>query len=374
MKAVSGVRPHILLLGDTLQVGGMEGQLVEVATRLDRSRWNLHVACVRALGPLRTRLEAAGVRPWSCGPRSFKSPGLVLAIYRLARDLRARRIHLLHAFDMYSNILGVLAARLAGVRAVIASQRELPALRQGLERLAQRVVLPLASHVLVNSEAIAEDLSRLRVARPRRIVVIPNGVDLARFRPMPTRQHSPNGRMVVGTLANLRPEKAIQDLLRAAVLVRQRCPDARCAVWGDGPSRAELERLVDALGLGGVVELRGPTGAPEVALRELGIFVLPSLSEGCPNVLLEAMATGLPVVATNVGGSAGVVQDQETGLLVPPGDPAQLAQAIVRLIEDPAQAAHLARQARRRVHSDFSIERMVDRIQALYERALAGDC
>lgn len=371
MKAVSGARPRILLLGDTLRVGGMEGQFVEVATRLDRSRWNVDVACVQAVGPLRARLEAAGVHPWSCGPRSFKSPGLVLAICRLARDLRARRIQLLHAFDIYSNILGVLAARLAGVRAVIASQRELPDLRPGLQRLARRVVLPLASHVIVNSEAIADGLRRARVARPRRIVVTPNGVDLARFRPALRRERGPH--VIVGTLANLRPEKAIQDLLWAAVLVRERYPEARFVAWGDGPCRTELERLVDALGLTGVVELRGPTGAPEVALRELDIFVLPSLSEGCPNVVLEAMATGLPVVATRVGGSAAVVEDEETGLVVPPGDPAQLAKAIVRLIEDPAHAVHLARQGRERVGRDFSIERMVDRIQALYERALAGD-
>lgn len=370
-RAMSVRRPAILLLGDTLNVGGTERQFVEVACRLDRSRWEIHASCLRAEGPLRARLDAAGVRAWSCGRGSFKSPCFAVAVWGLARYLRNHRIRLIHSFDFYSNILGVPAARLAGVPAVIASQRELGDLRPPLQRLVHQMVLRLADYLLVNSEAVAERLTRSGAVVPARIVVIPNGVDLARFSPAPGPARSLSERVTVGTLADLRPEKAIGDLVRAAALVRERCPEARFVIWGDGPYRPELERLVRRLGRERAVELRGATGEPEVALRDLDIFVLPSISEAFSNVLLEALATRLPVVATRVGGNPALVEDGETGLLAPPGDPAALAKAIMRLIEDPALAAELAARGRDRVRSEFGIDRMLSRIQALYDRALA---
>jgi glycosyltransferase involved in cell wall biosynthesis len=119
-----------------------------------------------------------------------------------------------------------------------------------------------------------------------------------------------------------------------------------------------------------VVEFRGATAQPEAALRDLDIFVLPSISEACPNALLEAMTIGLPVVATRVGGIPALVEDGKTGLLVPPGDPLSLARAIIRLIEDPGLAAALAARAREHVQNEFGLDRMLARIEALYDRAL----
>jgi len=130
---------------------------------------------------------------------------------------------------------------------------------------------------------------------------------------------------------------------------------------------------VRELGLEQVVELRGATAQPEAALRELDIFVLPSVSEACPNALLETMAMGLPVVATRVGGIPALVEDGRTGLLVPPGDPPALARAIAGLIEDPVRAAAMAARAREHVRNDFGLDRMLARLQVLYDRALAAD-
>src|SRR5262249_9770454 len=157
---------------------------------------------------------------------------------------------------------------------------------------------------------------------------------------------------------------------RAASLVRERCPEARFAVWGDGPLRPELEHLAHELGLGDAVEFRGSTTSPEMALRELDVFVLASLSEACSNVLLEAMATRLAVIATRVGGNPGLVDDDVTGLLVPPADPGGLAKAIIRLVEEPRVAQRLATQALARVRRDFSTDHMFGRIQMFYAHAL----
>ena len=142
-------------------------------------------------------------------------------------------------------------------------------------------------------------------------------------------------------------------------------------IWGEGPLRPDLEGLVRTLGLGGVVEFRGSTSHPEAALRDLDIFVLPSLSEACSNGLLEAMAIGLAVVATRVGGNPSLVEDEVTGLLVPPQDPPALAKAIIRLIEEPELAPELAGRARDRARAEFGMGRMLAHIEALYDRALA---
>ena len=310
------------------------------------------------------------MRVWSCGRGPLKSPQFVLAVWGLARYLRTHRIRLVHCFDFYSDILGVIAARVAGVPAVIASQRELGDLRTPLQRRFYRLAMRLADYVLVNAEAVAERLARARVLGPERIVLIPNGVNTVRFSPQPIPRRHRAGHVRVGTVANLRAEKGLEHLVQAMVLVRDRYPRERLTIWGDGPVRADLTRLIDEVGLSGGAELRGATTEPETALQTMDIFVLPSLSEACPNVLLEAMASGLPVVTTRVGGNPALVEDEVTGLLVPSGDPDALAKAIMRLIEDPLLAHRLGAAAREVVCARFGVDRMLARVQALYERAL----
>ena len=362
-------RPGVLLVGDTLNLGGTEGQFAEVACGLDRSRWDLHVCCVRAEGPLRARLEAVGLAPWSVGPRSFRSPALAGAMLRLARYLRRHAVRLVHCFDFYSNILGVSAARLAGTPVVIASQRDMGNLRSRGQQAIHSLTLGLATHVLVNSDAIAAGLIGTRAARRGRLAVIHNGVDLARFVPAPA---TSTGRapVTVATLANLRPEKGLLQLVEAAAVVAQKAPRARFVIWGDGPLRSDLDALVRARGLTGTVEMPGPTRQPETALRGCDVFVLPSLSEASSNVVLEAMGTGLPVVATRVGGLPGLVEDEGTGLLVPPNDVPALAQAILRLLETPGLAAEMGARGRARALGEFSLERMAERVDTFYCRAL----
>jgi glycosyltransferase involved in cell wall biosynthesis len=366
---MSGPRPPVLLLGDTLNLGGTEGQFAEVACGLDRSRWDLHVACVRAEGPLRPRLEGVGLQPWSLGPSSFKSPELAVAILRLAAYLRRHAVRLVHCFDFYSNIVGVPAARFARTPAVIASQRDMGDLRSRGQQSIHSTALGLATHILVNSEAIAVRLARTRVARQKRLGVVPNGVDLTRFEPVAAPSNS--GEVTtVATLANLRPEKGLVQLVEAAAIVTRRAPRTRFVIWGDGPLRTYLEARILTLGLTGSVEMRGATREPAQALKECQIFVLASLSEACSNVVLEAMATGLPVVGTRVGGTPGLVDDHRTGLLVEPGNAPALAEAILRLIEAPAIATEMGGQGRARALAEFGMDRMLERIDGFYCRAL----
>jgi L-malate glycosyltransferase len=362
--------PGVLLLGDSLRPGGTEGQFVEVACGLDRSRWDVEVGCLRAEGALGARLAAAGISATSWGRGSLKPPRLALAVTALARHLRRRGIALVHCFDFYSDVLGVLAARLAR-RPVIASQRELGDLRSPRERRVYRLVLRAARLVAVNSEAVAARLRAGAVVPEERIVVVPNGVDTARFHPA----HRPagTGEVVVGALGNLRPEKGLEHLVAAAALVGERCPHARFLIHGDGAGRAALQAQVARLGLGHAVRLAGATTDPAAALRALDVFALPSLSEASSNALLEAMATGLPVVATRVGGSSMIVADGVTGLLVPPREPAALAKALITLIEDRRLATRLGAAAAETVRATHSLPAMLARVDALYARALGRE-
>lgn len=368
---MSQPRPRVVLLGDTLNLGGTEGQFAEVACGLDRSRWEVNAACVRAEGPLRARLEASGIQPWSLGPSSFKSPGLGVAIVRLAGYLRRHHVRLVHCFDLYSNIVGVPAARLARVPVVIASQRDMGDLRGRSQQSIHSLALGLATHILVNSEAIARRLAETRAARRDRVGVVPNGVDLARFGPV-TPPSNGSEVTTVATLANLRPEKGLVRLLEAAAIVARTVPAARFVIWGEGPLRAGLEARIRSLGLTTVVEMPGATRAPEKVLKQCHIFVLASLSEACSNVVLEAMATGLPVIATRVGGTPGLVDDRRTGLLVPPDDAPALAQGILSLLESPTMAIEMGVQGRARALAEFSMDRMLERIDAFYCRALGS--
>ncbi len=365
-------RPPVLLVGDTLNLGGTEGQFVEVAIGLNPALWDVHVSCIRAEGPLRTKLEEAGLSPWTCGRGSFKSPRLGLAVASLVRYLRRHRVQLVHSFDLYSNVLAVTAARLAGVPAVIASQRDLGDVRSKGKRIANRFALRNATAVLVNTEAISSRLVETRVLHPSKITVIRNGIDLRRFPPKHRRDSCACG-PVVGTLANLRREKGIDDLLRAAALITRAGTNARFVIWGDGPLRAELEGLASQLGLHQAVRFAGHTTSAQDALESLDIFVLPPTSnEGLSNALLEAMAVGLPVVATRMGGNSELISHDRTGLLVSAGQPEELAKAITRLIDEPALAARLGERASDHVRSEYNMAGMLVRLEDFYRQVLSG--
>jgi glycosyltransferase involved in cell wall biosynthesis len=369
---ISPRRPPVLLLGDTLAVGGTERQFTEIACGLVSSGWDVRVACLRAEGPLRTRLEEAGLKPWSCGAGSLKSPAVVRGIWRLARYIRRHRIGLVHSFDFYSNLYGVLAGRLARPAIVIASQRDLGNLRPRAQQRINRMMLRLAHYVLANSRAAAAGVRQGGRIRAERLVVVPNGVDAARFGSLERGSEARRVR-VFGTVTNLRPEKGLTDLVRAAALLHGRHPDIRLVIWGEGSLRPELEALIRSLGLNDAVQLPGHTHDTEKSLSTLDAFILPSLSESCSNSLMEAMAVGLPVIASNTGGNPELVVDGASGLLVRPGDPADLARAMANLMDDPGAAAALGSHAAQRARSEFSLAAMLAGIEALYESALAGD-
>jgi glycosyltransferase involved in cell wall biosynthesis len=236
-------------------------------------------------------------------------------------------------------------------------------------RLLNRWTLPLATHVIAVSEAVAAYAGREFRIPPERLTVIPNGVDLDHFRPppRPPDPHDP----VIGCVAGLRPEHDHLTLIQAFATLVRRLPRATLLLVGRGPEEARIRSAAAARGVLSQVVFAGEQPDVSPFLHRMDLYAQASLTAGLPNAILEAMACGLPVVATAVGGTPEAVAHGSTGLLVPPGDPEALAGAAATVLEDPALAARFGHAARARVEDRFSEAMMLSRFESLVDRLAA---
>jgi glycosyltransferase involved in cell wall biosynthesis len=364
---------RVLFVIDELDVGGTEQQILELVTRLDRRVFLPMVCCFRP-GRIAREIEAAGVAVFTLRKRAKVDPGLVA---RLVRLIRRERIDLVQTYLFTANTWGRLAAILAGARVIVSSERNVDMWE---ERYKQRLGTWLdrwTSRTIANSQAVAEYLVKKGLPREK-IRVIYNGVDGARFdapvSPDATKAALgiPSDHVVVGLLARLEPQKDPRAFLEAAAIIAPAAPAVSFLVIGGGSLLAELKRAADALGIGPRVVFTGPTREVPALLAACDVSVMSSVKEGMSNTVMESMAAGKPMVATRVGGNAELIEEGETGLLVPPRDPAALARAIQRIVEDPALARAMGRQARERIAERCSVAVMVASTARLYEEAMAA--
>ena len=344
--------------------------MVELIRRLDRSRFDVHVACFHRRGPLASLVtdEVASVETFPLD--GFARPGTARSALAFALWCRRIGARIVHTCELYANIFGLPAAALAGVDVRIGNRREIltPDKTQG-HLFCQRMAYKAAHAVVANSAAAAAQLRREGVPA-RKIHTIANGVDCDTFAPAVADRSRPRRRVI--TVANLRREKGHDTLLAAVPQVLERRPDTEFVFVGDGPLRAELEGQVAGLGLGAHVTFLGERRDVAALLAESDVFVLPSRSEACPNGILEAMAAGLPIVASRVGGIPELVVANSTGILVEPDHPDALAAALVNVLEHPERARALGTAARVRAERYFSFDRMVGAFENLYLTELAA--
>ncbi len=347
--------------------GGTERQMIELVRRLDRARFEVHVACFHRRGEWRARAEelAASVVEFPIG--GFARAATARQAARFAAWCRRLRLAAVQACDLYTNIFALPAAAVAGVPVRIGSRRGLNPDRTRWHRLAQQASYRFADRIVANSEAVARGMRESKVAA-RRVVVIPNGLDVARFRPV----GRAGGIRRIGTLARLHPVKGLDTFLEAVALLHRDHFEVEAQIVGDGPQRAGLERQAAALGLSGRAHFAGHREDVETVLAGFDLFVLPSRSEAFPNAVVEAMASALPVVATEVGGVPEIVSHGLTGSLVPPGRPDLMAAAIRELVLQPDRARAMGRRARAAVVQRYSFERTVASFEALYLEVAAG--
>jgi glycosyltransferase involved in cell wall biosynthesis len=364
-------------------LGGTERQVMNLTTGLDRSRFDVHMGCHGKVGALLEEATSRGIPVEEYAIKSLYNLGAMYARLRLARYLREHAIEIVHSYGFYSNLFAIPAARLAGAPVVIASIRDCGEALTPAQRRAQRMFCRMADCVLANAEGVRRWL--VSEGYPvRKIQVIRNGI----VRPMTVaveersklRQElglAPNTRLIA-VCSRLTPMKGIEHFLDAASVVGRRRPDVRFLIIG-GPShignggyKSELERYAASLGLEKRVIFTGFRTDVAKMLPEIDISVLPSLSEGLSNSLLEAMAAGVPVIATRVGGTPEAVEDGNTGLLVPPADLGALIRAMTFLLDNPQSMRRMGEEGRRRVLSRFSVERMIQETESLYFKLLSA--
>lgn len=378
---MSDSRPLIMHVVYGFDVGGLENGVVNLINRLPENQFrHTIVALTRCAPEFCKRIMRSDVEFISLD----KPPGHGVQLYpRLLRLFREYRPAIVHTRNLAA-LEAALPARLAGVGVRVHGEHGWDISDpHGIRRkyqLIRRAYRPFVTHYIALSEELSGYLNR-RVRVPAdRISRICNGVDTLKFAPGNGRQalegspfNAPD-LIVVGTVGRLQAVKDQLNLVRAFALLLERSGDVsrrlRLILAGEGPLRGDIEAEILHCGIGDHVWLAGERSDVADVMRSLDIFVLPSQSEGISNTILEAMASGLPVVATNVGGNGELVSDGESGLLARPQDSQALALEVARYADDPALAKRHGRAGRARVEAEFSLEVMVNRYASLYMRLL----
>ena len=362
---------RLLLISQQLSAGGSERQLTEVARALDRRRFDGRVATFRDGGERLADLRAASVPVEVLHLHSFRKPETLMVAWHLASYLRRERIDLVHTFDVPATIFATPVSRLAGTRVVLSSHRASRELSTAGQRWVLRRTDGLVNGIVTNTLAGRRALIEDDRVPERKVHHCPNGLDTRRFSPGPART-AEAGTIRIGALAVLRPEKALDTLVDAVARLHASGARVELVIMGDGPLRGALEARAREQGLAAHCRFIGANQDVVAHLRTLDVFVLPSRSEAMSNALMEAMACGCAVVASNVGGNPAVVRDGATGVLFPAGDTDAHTTVLARLCASAAERGRLSQAARNEAVARFDLAVTVQQMAAIYERALAG--
>ncbi|MHB1034957.1 MAG: glycosyltransferase [Pirellulales bacterium] len=363
---------RILHIIPTLDRSGAEKQLVLLARGLPREEFDVHVCALTRGGPLLTDLAAGGIpatvigKPWKIDPVAF---------WRLRRHIAELRPDLVHTWLFAGNAYGRAAALSAGVRCLVAGERCVDSWKVWHELAIDRFLARRTAAIVVNSSGVQDFYARHGLPAEK-LVLIPNGVspvgpsDLSRGQFLAELGLPSNARLV-GAIGRLWLQKRVKDAIWAADLLKVIRDDVHLLIAGDGPHRKRLERFRDQCEVPEKVHFLGHRDDVPRWLPLLDAVWLASSYEGMPNVIMEAMAAGVPVVATDIPGNRDLVAPGETGFLVPVGDRAGFARHTNNLLNDADLAKRLGEAGRRRMLQEFSVEKMVQRHVELYRRLLA---
>ena len=367
------MRKGVMLLTTSLAYGGAETQLVRLAIRLKSRGWEVGVISLMPPKAYVEDLEAVGIPVFSLGiRRKFPDPRPVL---RLARIIREWQPVIVHSHMVHANLLARIVRPLAPFPVLICSAHSIDeggCLREILYRLTD----PLCDLTTQVSQAGLERYVRIGAVPCHKIRYIPNGVDTERFKPNPEDRFRARKELGVDgfvwlAVGRFDPPKDYSNMLQAFAHVILNHPESVLLIAGDGPLKKTMENMARELGIEKRVNFLGIRRDIPQLMNAADAYVMSSSWEGMPMVLLEASATGLPIVATDVGGNREVVLDGVTGFLVPPRNPEALAQAMLRMMElSEEKRRELGRAARKHVEENFSLDRVVDMWEALYKELL----
>ena len=369
---------HII---DSLGPGGAERLLVAYAPRIARLGFDVDVVVLhdKQGNFMIPQLVEAGI-PVSCLP--VDRMRRIDQIANFLRVMRRSGPDLIHAHLEFASILGSVSGRLTGTP-VVATLHTLdaPALsnrRDARRWLMYRTLATFADRVICLTRANADIAQATGLGRAQ-IMILPNGVETDNFDAPPQTAHADLRRQfgisesapLAVAVCVLRPEKALDRLLMAFPDVTRALPDARLLIVGDGPMMRPLREMAEQNGLNGQVHFAGYRKDVADVMRAADVFVLPTVFDAQPTVIMEAMAAHLPVVATTIAGIPDMVEDGVNGTLVPPDDVPALARALTGLLADPAKGRQMGEAGRQRVVAEFSIEQQIARLSALYDTLIA---
>jgi glycosyltransferase involved in cell wall biosynthesis len=346
---------------------------VELAIRMAARGHRVTLGCLKKQGTLLRQLQGSGVNVEEFYPRGgIDSAGGLYQLFRLSWHLRKSGYDIVHTHDLWSNLLGIPAARLAGVPVIVSSRRDLghSDWYEGRRRAWLRRILNLSQIVLANAISIRDVLTSEDGFSMERVCVIHNGIDPRKFQCASNREvlfpQAGVCKLIV-LVGNMHSEvKGHSWLIACAPEVIAEFPSTRFVLVGDGEQRVKYENDARQSGVSeNFIFLGRRSDVPQV-LACCDLAVLPSLAEGLPNAVLEYMATGLPCVVTSVGGNAELLHDGVTGILVPARDSNALSDALLKLLRDPSLAQRLGKNGRDFVERNFSFEHMVRRVEELY--------
>ncbi len=375
MKNCPEKKITVLHLIDSLPREGAEMVVYDLVQRGDRAGFDHIVCSLTRGGGVADMLVEAGIPVILLERRSRLD---VRAFLRLLKTIKSRRVDIVHTHLFSSHIWGALAARWCRTR-LLRTEHNLSEWKSRPRRALDRLVLSLADGVVAVSEAVGDSLASVVGVEPDRIRVIPNGLNPERLTTQVGRREKlaelkiPPEVQVVATAAALTPKKGHRYLLEAAATILGKRRRVIFLLLGEGELRDELTREIARRGMAENVRLLGSRADALEIISIADVFTLSSTREGLPIALLEAMALKKAVVATAVGGSAGLIDDGVTGLLVPPAEPAALAEAVESLLENPGRATELGKAAARKIRAEYAIEPMIESYRETYLEILRGN-
>lgn len=366
-------RIGILYIINNLEIGGTERQLIQLVNHLDKNQFEPWVCCFQ--NKTSALVSLADCEFVSINFRGLYHLQIINTIKDILRFCREKRISLVQSFFFTESVINVIMAKRDRKLKSIISKRNLAP--GGYSLWQSWVINRLWRHVdafIANSEAVKQRVVELEGISPEKCKVIYNGIDLTQYI-QPTEEERmaakkgvgvPEESFVVGMTANLNPVKDPWCLMKAALKILKVYPYIRFILVGDGPLRSELEKYCKGKGILDKILFVGSVVDAIPFLKAFDIGVLTSISEGFSNSILEYMAMGLPVIATNVGGNKESILDGRTGFLIPPGDYGVLADRITKLMHDTVLRRNYSREARIRVEELFHLDKMVENYQRFY--------
>lgn len=370
MVAKQGNKIRLLQVTHDLAFGGLQKVVLNLCKNIDRDRFDVSVLCLRALGAYAEDVERLGIKVFMLPQPSNGTD--YLSFIKAAEIFRREKVEIIHTHNTQPLIDGTIARMLSGVKRIVHTDhgRVFPDKKRYM--VAERFASNFVSKFVAVSQSTADKLIKFEKIPPHKITVIENGIDELKYQDQAVLAETKSsfGLMgegpVIGFISRLSPEKGGAVLLDAMPLVLRAFPEAQLVIAGEGPQRESLMAQVEKLGLERNICWLGPRRDVPAILKAIDLYVLPSISEGLPMGLLEAIAAGSPVVATNVGGVPSVIKDKFNGELVPKGDTVALSQRIVSVLSDAALAERYVQNSFDTVLGKYTASNMTRRYQELY--------